>query len=193
MEAKKLAKDLMTKEMVTGVIIPIVLVILAFIIVNKIMKGIGGAFSGAAESVGLKDTKEEANIKKTAAAAQNRANKNVLGNCWTSKFYHDLIDKTSEKKKTFVRLLSEKSVGEISYQIWDGIGTFVDNPEQILAAFKKMTNKAQISQLTERFEKEHSVDLLAWLENKLDTVHQKEVLTQILNYVEALPPGMDKR
>jgi hypothetical protein len=102
-------------------------------------------------------------------------------------------------KKTVTRELKTSSVVNRNISlIWEAIPTplevpnpiyWVDNPQQIESVFKSLIYKSQVQQLAEEFQKQKKRNLLSWLQDKLDTATQKEVLARIITYTNSLPSG----
>jgi hypothetical protein len=111
----------------------------------------------------------------------------IDSNYWAGTYYKNV---QSKLKNTEVLALARASyLQEIAKQIYDSIGLLYDNPEQTIGAIKKIKNKAQISQLAEKFNQMYQLDLLTFLSQKLDTNDQQKVLKQILNFTNSLKVG----
>jgi hypothetical protein len=94
------------------------------------------------------------------------------------------------RKKGSVYLLYKNTAVSIAKQIYDSVGTIYDTPEQGLAAFKQLRYKSQVSQVADEFQINYKADLFSWLQSRYDRDSQKEILGQILKYVDSLPSGL---
>lgn len=94
------------------------------------------------------------------------------------------------RKKGPVYLLYKNTAQAVARQIYESVGTVYDTPEQGLAAFKQLRYKSQVSQVADEFQINYKADLFNWLQSRYDRDSQKEVLSQILKYVDSLPSGL---
>ena len=157
------------KELITiGAILAGVIVV---VLIGKKLADIVGGIGG---KLGITDTKED---KASAAAVLTAQSKDYF----SPSFY-----KTAPPG-TMVNLMTVNNANIKSQNIYNAIGTFTDNEDQISGAFNNLSTKSQVSFLAENFKKNYGLDLLNFLKNKLDTTSQKETLTTILNRLDKLP------
>ena len=87
-------------------------------------------------------------------------------------------------------IITGTALGDIIYNIQDSFGVLADNYDVILAQFKKLQYKTQVSYLAEQWQKQKGTDLLSFLGNGggifpwdgLSTEH----LSALINYVNTL-------
>jgi hypothetical protein len=85
-----------------------------------------------------------------------------------------------------VMLLTVGGLDAITRAIRKGIGTFYDDESAILAAFKRMKYKSQISQVAGHYRKLYNKDLASHLVENLNA----QELNLIYNYTDNLPTGL---
>jgi hypothetical protein len=157
------------KELITiGAILAGVIVV---VLIGKKLADIVG---GIGSSLGL--TESEAD--KSAAAA-------VSGAEAKDYFSPSFLKKAPIGSK--VVLLTSASANAKAKRIYDAIGIFTDNENEIVGAFNDLTTKSQVSFLAQAFKNLYSQDLLNFLRTKLDTQAQKEALVSILKRLDKLP------
>ena len=160
---------------VATVVLVLAVIIIAFLILNKVFKLGSGVFT----MFGLQDSKEEqAYEQKIANTVKNNTTAGAVSR-WSPTYY--------KQYGTTSNMLSIKDADRIASNFWDSVGYVWDTPSEGLAAVKQVTNATQLSQVVAAFYAEHELDLLGWLQNKYDTEEQKRILVQILNYAANLP------
>lgn len=157
------------KELFTvGAVVAGVIVV---VLIGKKLADIVGGFGGA---LGLTDTEAD---KKAANAISGAEAKDY--------FSPSFLKKAPLGAK--VVLLTQASANAKAKRIYDAIGIFTDNENEIVGAFNDLTTKSQVSFLAQAFKNLYKQDLLNFLRTKLDTQSQKEALTTILNRLDKLP------
>jgi hypothetical protein len=133
------------------------------------------------EATGLKDTKEEADLKKLKLEAENLpANQNY----WAPSYYKQIV---GGMKAT---IFTVASADRLCKELKDAKGFFNDNEEQIYSVFRACKFKTQISFLVERFRFLYKLDLYTWLR---DSVLNEKELSTVLNITSKLPTGFNIR
>jgi hypothetical protein len=164
-----MALDTKQKELITiGAILAGVIVV---VLIGKKLADIIGGIGG---KLGITDTAED----KAAATAVLKAE---AKDYFSPSFY-----KTAPPG-TKVVLMTVNNAKIKSENIYNAIGAFMDNENQISGAFNNLITKSQVSWLAESFKKLYGLDLLNFLKTKMDTTSQKETLTTILNRLDKLP------
>jgi hypothetical protein len=133
------------------------------------------------ESLNIKDTKEEADLKKLKQETENLP---VSQDYWRPSYYKQIV---GGLKAT---IFTVASADKLAKQIKDAQGFFNDNEEQIFAAFRFCKYKTQVSFLSERFAILYKQDLYTWLR---DSVLSKSELSTVLNITSKLPTGFNIR
>lgn len=174
------------------VLIPVLILVILFFFGKKIFGffgsitgGISDAVSGAAEGLNIKDTKEEKKKKEKAKKNVENLEKDTLKNPFEPNLQRD-----AQKAGKVVMLVTGATTDDICKKIKGAIGTFYDSPNEILAQFKRLNYKSQVSWIAEKFSDKYGLNLFDWLTDKLDTTEQKAVLLKITEYVNALPLGI---
>lgn len=139
----------------------------------------------AAVGIGEDSTDKEAG----AAAKISKAGKNTP----TSKAFEGqtLIDFVREKYPSYTYALNTSATAQkYAKDIYGAIGVLYDDPEIILATFKKLNTKIKVAQLVNEFRAKYNKDLNDWLQLKLDTDKQQLTYANIVSYVDNLPIGL---
>jgi len=63
------------------------------------------------------------------------------------------------------KIITDKAVNDIIYIIQDSFGVLSDNYDAILAQFKKLTYKTQVSYLADKWQQKKNTDFLSFLGN----------------------------
>lgn len=165
------------------ILVVVAVIAIAFVIINKVFgitDGIGSFFKdaqeGTAEYLNLKDTPEEALIRKRIEEEAARAN--TSSSPWSPDYY-----KSSPQGS---HLITRAVANDLAKQIWDSVGTFYDDPESGYSALKQLSYKTQISWLADVFNMNYKRDLFSWLKLKYDTDSQRDVLANMIAYVNNL-------
>lgn len=165
------------------ILLVVAAIVAVFVILNKVFglfSGVGDFFKDAqtasAEFLNLKDTPEEAAIRKRIE--QELAASAASSSPWNPIYY--------KSAPSGALLITRAKANELAKQIWDSVGNFYDTPTQALAAFKQLSAKTQVSWLAEVFQSNYNRDLFSWLKDKFDTDTQREVLGTIISYVNNL-------
>jgi hypothetical protein len=156
----------------------VAIAVLVIVLVVIIAKKVGGGIDGILEFLHLKDTPEVAAAKARVQSGIDTATSGTK-NAWSPTFHNGCPDGTL--------LPNSAKASDICAQIWDSVGVFYDSPEQGLAAFKQLYNKAAVSWVVDMFNQKYQEDLLSWLKTKYDTTNQVEILGDIVTYVSNLP------
>lgn len=165
------------------VLLPLVVIIILLVAGNSIIKRITGAIRAPFEGLDILDTKEEQEQKKKAQEAVSKQEEAGNNSPFSPNYYKNL------QKKGGIWLLTNANATDTAKMIYSSIGFLTDKPEQTLAAFKRCRYRTQVSQVAEIFANRYGVDLLSFINTKLDTTAQKITLGQIINYVNSLPDG----
>ena len=163
------------------VLMPIIIIIIIYFIITKGWKGFKDALSSPFKSLGWMNNDAENN----AIAASDKSVNKILSMPVNNPFDPNLYTKAPSGAK----LITMAAANSIAQQIYDAIGTVYDTPTQIVAAFKKLSYKTQVSFLSKVFADKYKLDLFSFLTEKLDTTAQKIALGQIIDYVNSLPNG----
>lgn len=124
------------------------------------------------EGLGLKDSAEDINVEKESINPNSGFNPN----------YFRTIPKGG-------RLITRQYADQLAKQIYDSVGWFGDDFDQMFAAFKALNTKSQVSYLTYVFSLNYKTDLLTWLQGTVypnDRFSNDEV-SQVIDYVKKLP------
>lgn len=157
------------KELLTiGAVVAGVIVI---VLIGKKLADIVAGFGGA---LGLTETEAD---KKAAAAVAATENKDYFSPSFLKR----------APMGTKVVLLTQASANAKSKRIYDAIGIFTDNENEIVGAFNDLSTKSQVAFLAQAFKNLYSQDLLNFLRTKLDTQGQKDALISILKRLDKLP------
>lgn len=165
---------------VVYIIVAILVVVVIIIVIKKGSKVFDTVFGGITkvfQAIGLADSEEELKADADAAAADTKATATVSP--FNPAFY--------KNAPTGTPLMSSAKAVSLSKQIYDSVGSFYDDPESGLAAFKQCANWAQVSFLCDMFQQKYSKDAYGWLKIKYDTTSQKDILSKIVNYCVNLP------
>lgn len=157
------------------VLIVVVGLILAVILFGKLIK----FGEGFLEGLGLKDSKEEKANKDDIDRKVNQANAKGNNSPWSPKFYKAAPSGT--------KIPTQSTADSLAKQLWESVGYIVDTPNKGAGAIKQCSTKAGVSFVADRFQVKYKLDLLTWLQSKYDTDEQREVLADMLRYVENLP------
>lgn len=158
---------------ISTLLVVIAVIVLAFIILNKVFGGINGIL----ESFGLKDSEED--IKLNEDLKNKFSNSSNPSNPFSPSFY-----KSAPSGSLLFNVAKADSLAE---QLYDSVGILYDDPESGLAAIKQCRAASQVSFLADRFNILYKKDLISWLSIKYDTSNQKKVLNEIYDYVSRLP------
>jgi hypothetical protein len=165
------------------ILIVIAVIVLVFFVVKKffggfesLFGGIGDTIGGAGEWLNLKDTEQEAAIRKAIADAENTASS--ITSPWNATYYKSAPAGTS--------LLTRATADKYAKQIWDSVGVVSDDSAAGVAVFKSLSNKAMVSWLCDVFNQNYKRDLFQWLKLKYDTDTQRADLKVIIDYVNSL-------
>lgn len=158
---------------ISMLLIVIAIIILGYVIVNKMFGGWNSFF----EALGLKESAED-KARREKLEGQLSGTNNP-SSPWSPQFYKSAPAGT--------KLVTAAKADEVTKQIWDSVGSIWDDPESGLAAIKQLPSQAAVSFIADRFNNRYQRDLLGWLNIKYDTDSQKDVLIRIINYVDQLP------
>lgn len=164
----------MTLENKQKELITIGAVLAGVIVVVLIGKKLADIVGGIGSSLGL--TESEAD-KKAAAAVASTENKDYFSPSFLKR----------APLGTKVVLLTQASANAKAKRIYDAIGIFTDNENEIVGAFNDLSTKSQVAFLAQAFKNLYSKDLLNFLRTKLDTQSQKDALISILKRLDKLP------
>lgn len=165
----------------TGIIIVVLaVVIIAAIIIKKLFGGLDALGQGAADllqKIGIGDSQE-------VIDAKNKINGALSGGStsyWSPEFY--------QNAPGGARILPVDTAHDLCDKIYNAYGFFsyLDTPEDALAAFKMCAAKSAVSFLVVEFNVKYNADLLTWLTKKSDTDRDKTILGQIISYCDSLP------
>ncbi len=134
------------------------------------------------EALGLKDTAEE------KAAEREFETANEMGY-----FKDTYVSQLNPKTEVFKNVGSQKKVDDMVKTIESAIGYIYDQPEKIEGVFNSLAYKSQVCILAYNFKLKTKKDLLAFLNEKLDTDDQKKTLNRILKRTNNLPSGIEKK
>lgn len=155
----------------------IFVVILLSIVVSKFFK----TGSYILEKIGAKADKATQDAAKKIDIALDKVNSEGVKNYWNPGFYK--VNQPNYLQSASIKKFCE----DLAKQIYDGIGTFTDNPTMILAAFKKMNSKSGVSAVADLFQIKYNYDLFEFLHSRLDIPEQIKVMGQIISYTQNLP------
>jgi len=146
---------------------------------------IGGVFLGwqyflkpLLEGLNLKETqsdKDQADSIKQGGGD----NKTPITNPW-DKAYLKYLQDTQKPGQTIV-LLTQSSANNLVKQIYDSSGFFNDNEAQLYGAFRQLTYKTQLSQLSDNFYKTYKRDLYSFIKGFLNTEELATVTSMVIN------------
>jgi hypothetical protein len=105
-----------------------------------------------------------------------------------SPLYWDKVPKG--KKSVLIKMEQAKKYCD---QISHAIGYIYDNEEEIVAVFKQLKYKTQVSWLCKVWSDTNKSDLFNYLNDKLDRPKQREAWLEIVSYVDKLPTGFLKQ
>jgi len=162
------------------ILMPILIIVLLVIIVKSFFGNIFSGLGSIGESLGLKNTKEEAAAIEKTNKKLAQLNTNPTQNPFNSGYY---------KQFNNCHLVTSTVVDKLAETINNAIGYIYDNPENIEGAIKQLSYKTQISFLSDFFYKKYKIDMYEFLQIHLDTAEQKRILGDIITYVNALPTG----
>jgi len=129
------------------------------------------------EATGLKDTKDEANLKKLKAETENLP---VTQNYWNPNYYKQIV--AGLKAMVF----TQASGDMLAKQLWNAKGFINDDEAAIYGVFRQCKYKAQVSYIAARFYALYRADLYTWLRDKV--LNENELAT-VLNITSKLPTG----
>lgn len=165
------------------VLMPVIIIVIIYLVLKKmghnLLEGIKSPFISA----GLADTAEEKTATAKTAKSIIALEDNPAANPFNPEYYH------AQQKRFGIALTTTANAKAIALQIANSVKTFVDEPAEALAGFKKLNNKCKVSQVSEQFAKVMGQDMLSNLQYHFDTTAQKIILGQIINYVNSLPVG----
>jgi len=157
------------KELITiGAVVAGVIVV---VLIGKKLADIVGGFGGA---LGLSDTKADKDAAKAIKSAEAK-----------DYFSPSFIQKAPLGTKPI--LLTSASANAKAKRIYNAIGVFSDNENEIVGAFNDLTTKSQVSFLAQAFKNLYAQDLLNFLRTYLDKESQKQALVTILARLDKLP------
>lgn len=142
-------------------LVVVFLIILGVVFANKIL-----------EFLGLKEDKEDKKLNAAAATAENAG------------FLSSRFLNTAPKG---AKLFTVKDGDTLAKRIYDAIGIFYDDEDEIKAVFNKCKTQSQAAWIARSFENRYKKDLNTFLTEKLDTEKQKAVYVSIVNQIKALP------
>lgn len=158
----------------------LVAIVILAVYINKTFGGLGKMFSSIGVALHLIDSPEAAAVKQTVADA--KATSASTASPWSPQFY--------KSAPSGARLLTQSAADQLAGQIWDSVGFWTGwNIDEVVAAFKQLTAKSQVSYLADRFNSLYNKDLLTWL-----TIQYTAPiggidpgLQTVINYVNQLP------
>ncbi len=133
------------------------------------------------EGLGLKKSEEE---KKIDSEIENNYVK--VQDVFSPNYY---LNAKSQGKR--IQDVSPSDQEYIKSSIYNCIGYFYDSPQKCLSAFTtNLKYKTQVSIVAHSFLNAYGQDMLGYMTDRLDTGGQRQVLNQILSYVNSLPSGI---
>ena len=148
----------------------IAVIIVAFIVLNKIFGGLNGFLEG----IGLKDSKDKLKDK----ASVDAANANASGSPFNPNLYKNAPGGTT--------IFTSATANSLAKQVYDSNGWFYDTPEQAEAAFKQANSKVKVSQICDAMNTLYKIDAFEWMKRTFDTSAQIKVLASIIDYANKL-------
>ena len=156
----------------------IVAIVILAVYLTKTFGGIGKAFRGITDGLGITDSEETAKFKEEVAKAEKAAA--TAGSPWNANFY--------KSAPAGSLLLTVAVADKLAAQIWNATGFIFTDAEEILDAIKQCRTKSQVSFLSERFSIKYNKDLYAWMTRQLVLItgQTDPILNNISNYVNSL-------
>jgi hypothetical protein len=159
------------------ILVPVIIVVIVVFAGKKLLSSFTQSLSSPLEALNIKDTEEEKNeIKKAKKKVQDlpKGDKNPF----SPRYY------TATNKRPM--LIPMATANLFAKRIKDAIGIVYDSPENIIGVFRNLNYKTQVSFLAKVFFDLYGIDLLEFLEDKLDTTTQKIALGKIIEIVNNL-------
>lgn len=165
------------------ILIVIAVIIIAYFIIKNVKDGLLSIKNGAdslLQTIGAQDSPEVAAAKAKINQAQNDATKSQVS-YWTPNYY--------ENAPSGATMLPYDSTLNACQEVYGAYGFFsyLDQPDQALAAFKQMPSKNAVSYMAIVWQEQYNGDLLAWITKKSDTDKDKVTLASIIAYCDTLP------
>ena len=164
---------------------PIIIVLIIIFVIKKMMDKMSDNLKAPFVGLGVMDSPEQAAAAASAASHAQTMENLGINSPFSPAYY---VAKSTNNKS--VHLLTAAASQGLSRKIYDAIGFFYDEPNEILAAIKTCTYKTQISFLSKVFADMYGKDLFNFLQEKLDRTEQKITFGRIVDYVNKLPVGM---
>lgn len=156
------------------IIVIVVIIIIAIVIMSKVM----GGFDQFLQWLGIEPSKDDqANAAKIKAA---RDNANSPTSPWNPTMWQAAPSGSS--------MISDQDALQAATDIYASVGIIYDTPGQGYAALQRATTQAQVSKISWMFQNSTiAQNLYDWLAEHYDTSNQKQVLSDMIDYVSKLP------
>jgi len=156
----------------------LVLIVILAVYLQKTFGGIGKALGGLGEGLGIFDSEDAKKDKEAVAAAKEQSSQD--GSFWNPNYY-----KTAPAG---ARLLTVASANGLASDIWDSVWLFGTRPDELIAAFKQLKAKTQVSFLADRFYQKYNKDLFSWITLQYTKMGKPQTgLTTVITFVNSLP------
>lgn len=164
------------------VIIIVVVAVLVFGLyyVNKTLGGFGNLFSSIEEKLGIKDSPEEAALKKQISDATSASAS--PGSPWSPQYFQNAPNGAS--------LFTQDYGDTVAKAFWDSVSWwFGAQDDQLVAAIKLISTKSQLSFVAWRFQQNYGKDLYTWITTSFSSRlgGPRASLSTVNSYVATLP------
>lgn len=164
----------------------IIAVVFAVILATYLAYRLTGGVDSLLESLGLKDSQTDKDLQAIKTQVKE-------ADFFSPTYYHNPpAEYKNSKGQYYAAVKYISAVNALASQIEKAIGYIYDDPEQIAGAMEELKNKAQVSQLSEYFNKKYGKSLYQYLSEKMDTSAQRRILNDILTRLNSLPTGFQK-
>lgn len=165
-------------------LIPIIIIVAVVVVLYKVISPLGKGLSDLEN--GAKNTLNKIGLGTSEAATAAKAKSDAAAAAITANAASDFFA-PGYYKTVNQSLITGASAKAIAEKIFNADGFFTNDQDSLVAAFKSLSSKAQISQVSEQFKNEYGKDMLTWLTGNFSyTDADKTAIANILNYTQNL-------
>jgi len=152
-------------------------VVIIIVFLNKTFGGIKNFLGSITDGLGITDSPDRAAQKQAVANAQTESAS--TNSPWSPQYY--------KNAPGGALLTTQATADKLAGQIWDSVGIFTADIDEVYGAIKQLSAKSQVSFLADRFNALYNKDLLSWITLQYTKWGTPDpVLSQIIDYVNGL-------
>lgn len=158
-----------------------IIAIVAIVIAYFLFKDIRNMLKNGLATIGIGSSTSEDQVDKLIDKEKKHTQNAFNPNYWNN-----------APKGKVASLIKMDTAKKYCDAIQHAIGYIYDNEEEVLAVFKNLKYKTQVSWLCKQFADKTKKDLFNYLNDKMDRPKQRETWLEIVSYVDKLPTGFIK-